>query len=195
MDIEKDILSVRSKKQVLKLVTWVGKDKLRFQHVMKIFLEGEEPSAKKSAWILGHCVERHPAFVAPWQKHIVKKLQQPGVHEALKRNGVRILQFAEIPRSMQGVVANLCFGFISSHDESIAVRTFSMTVIANIAREEPALRKELETLVRQMIPYSTAAFRARAKKVLKNPGIVELLENPENAYESELKRFTRSRLS
>ena len=72
-------------------------------------------------------------------------------------------------------MANLCFELISSIDEPIAVRTFSMTVLANIVQEEPELKKELEIVVRQMFPYATPAFRARAKKVLKNHEIEELI--------------------
>ena len=68
---------------------------------------------------------------------------------------------------------------ISSPDEPIAVRTFSITVLARIAQEEPALRKELEIIVRQMLPYATAAFRARAKKILKNSEIKERVAYPD----------------
>jgi hypothetical protein len=173
MDIEKEILAVRSKEQVVKLVKWVGKDKKRFQQLMKYFLQGEEQLAKKSAWIIGHCAELYPDLVSPWLKPMVKIMQKPGLHGAVKRNVVRILQFVDIPRSLQGVVANLCFELISLIDEPIAVRTFSMIVLAKIAQEEPGLRKELEIVVRQMLPYATPAFRARAKKILKNSEIEE----------------------
>jgi hypothetical protein len=106
------------------------------------------------------------------------------VHDALKRNAVRILQFADIPRGLQGIVANICFELISSPDESIAVRTFSMTVLAKIARKEPELKKELDIAVRQMLPYATPAFRARAKKVLKKSEIEEILANQDEIWET-----------
>jgi hypothetical protein len=167
LDIEREILAVRAKEQVVKLVKWVGNDKKRFQLLMELFLQGEDLTVKKSAWIIGHCAELHPELVSPWLKPMIKKIQEPGVPDAVKRNVVRILQFADIPRGLQGVVANLCFAFISSIDEPIAVRTFSMTVLANISQEEPGLKKELEIIVRNMLPYATPAFRARAKKVLK----------------------------
>jgi hypothetical protein len=178
MDIEKEILAVRSKEQVVRLVKWVGKDKSRFQHLMEFFLQEDEPLAKKSAWIIGHCAEKHPELVSTWLKPMMKKMQEPGVHDAVKRNAVRILQFVNIPRGLQGIVANLCFELISSIDEPIAVRTFSMTVLANIAQKEPELKKELEIVVRQMLPYATPAFRARAKKAFKNHEIEEFNNLP-----------------
>ena len=178
MDIEKEILAVRSKDQVATLVKWVGKDKMRFQQLMEFLLQGDEPLAKKSAWIIGHCAEEHPELVSPWLKPMINRMQETGVHSAVKRNVVRILQFVEIPRKLQGVVANLCFELISSIDEPIAVRTFSITVLAKIAQVEPELKKELEIVVRKMLPYATPAFRARAKKVLKNREIEELINLP-----------------
>ena len=147
MDIEKEILAVRSKDQVEKIVKWIGKDKMRFQHLMKFFLQGDEQLARKSAWIIGHCAERHPEMVSPWLKPMINRMQKAGVHDAVKRNVVRILQFVKIPRRLQGIVANLCFELISSIEEPIAVRTFSMTVLANIDQEEPELKKELEIIV------------------------------------------------
>ena len=166
MDLEKEILAVRSKEQVVKLVRWVGNDKMRFRQLMEYIFHGEAQLAKKSAWIIGHCAELHPALVSPWIQAIIKALRKRGVHDAVKRNMVRILQFTDIPRGLQGSVANLCFEFISSFEEPIAVRTFSMTVLAKIAWEEPMLWKEFEIVVRQMLPYATPAFRARAKKEL-----------------------------
>jgi len=168
MDVEKEILEVRSKTQVLKLVKWVGNDKMRFQQLMKYMIYGEDHLAKNSAWILGHSAELYPALATPWLQAMIKILQRRGVHDAVKRNVVRILQFVDIPHKFRGKVVNLCFEFISSLTEPIAVRTFSMSVLATIALEEPILRKEFEIVVRQVFPYATPAFRARAKKYLKN---------------------------
>ena len=109
MDIEKEILAVRSKEQMVRLVKWVGKDKSHFQHLMELFLQGDGPLAKKSAWIIGHFAEGHPELVLPWLRPMIKRIQEPGVHDAVKRNTIRILQFVDIPRKLQGVVANFCF--------------------------------------------------------------------------------------
>lgn len=168
MDIEKEILAVHSKEHVVKLVKWVGNDKMRFQQLMEYLLCGEGQLANKSAWIIGHSAERNPALVSPWLKAMIKLIQKRGVHGTVKRNVIRILQFVDIPRGLQGAVANLSFELISSFEEPNAVRTFSMTVLAKIAWEEPILWNEFEIVVRQMLPYASPAFRARAKKVLKS---------------------------
>ncbi len=172
-NIHDDVLTVRSKQQVNKLIRWIGTDRRRYGELMNFFLNGEEQLAKKSAWIIGHCTESHPELAGPWIEPMIKKIQEPETQGALKRNVVRILQFVEIPKKLQGTVTNLCFDLISSPNEEIAVRTFSMTVISNIAKNEPDLMKELATVVRQMLPYSTPAFRARARMIIRTPEIEE----------------------
>ncbi len=167
MNLENELGTVRSKQEVNVLVRWVGKDKTRFKQLMTCFLQDDEELVRRAAWVLGHCVEAYPRLMQPWLKPLLKKMRRPGAHCAIKRNGVRILQFVNIPRKLQGTVTNLCFDYLTSMDEPIAVRTFSMTVLSNIAEHAPELKKELKLTVRQLLPYSTAAFRARAKKVLK----------------------------
>ena len=101
MDIEKEILAVHSKEHVVKLVRWVGNDKMRFQQLMEYLLRGEGQLANKSAWIIGHSTELHPALVSPWLKAMIKLVQKRGVPGAVKRNVVRILQFVDIQRGLQ----------------------------------------------------------------------------------------------
>jgi hypothetical protein len=153
---------------------------------MTLFLQEDEELVRRSAWILGHCAEAYPSLMQPWLKPLLKKMQKPGVHCAVKRNGVRILQFVDIPRGLRGTVTNLCFAYLTSLDEPIAVRTFSMTVIAKIAEHEPELRKELELTVRQFLPYSSPAFRARAKRILKNHENEEGLSRVDELWAREL---------
>jgi hypothetical protein len=172
--LREEVLGVRSKAQVNRFIRWIGTDKKRYGLLMEFFLGGEELLARKAAWIIGHCTEKHPRLASPWLEKMTAKIKQPGVHGALKRNAVRILQFTEIPDRLKGSVTNLCFDLLSSPKEDIAVRTFSITVIANIAKEEPELQKELGIVVEQMLPYTTPAFRARARKVLKSRKIEEV---------------------
>jgi hypothetical protein len=65
------------------------------------------------------------------------------------------------------MVANLCFDFISDTKSAVAPQAIAITVISKIAIKEPDLMKELQVHVRQMLPYGTPAFRARAKKLFK----------------------------
>jgi hypothetical protein len=173
MNLQAEILKEHSskrspsdKRNTVRLAQWVGTDKSRFKELMELFLKGEYRVTQRSAWIVRHCAQQHPHLLAPYLEPMLKRMMEPGVHVAVKRNVIGILQDIEIPRRLYGKVASLCFGFLESN-EPIAVRVFSMTVLANIAQHEPDLKKELRLIIEQRMPWEGPAFRARGKKVLK----------------------------
>ena len=100
-------------------------------------------------------------------KAIIRHLKTPGLHDAVKRNTVRILQFITIPRSLQGQAAAICFDLFQNTEEPVAVRVFSMSVLARIAHDQPELKSELKILIEDHLPYASAGFLSRARKVLK----------------------------
>jgi hypothetical protein len=168
MKLESEISNLRSKHQVERLIRWIGTDTKRFAQLMRLFFQSDQDISRRSAWVVGHCCERSPELAGPWLKAMIKKIQEPHVHTAIQRSVMRVLNFVEIPRSLTGTVVNICFHFISDTKTAIAPQAFAVTIVSNIAQKEPELLKELRVLVRRMLPYSTAAFRARAKKIFKD---------------------------
>jgi hypothetical protein len=55
---------------------------------------------------------------------------------------------------------------LADPNETVAVRVFSMTVAAKIARNEPELVNELRMIAAKYPQVATAGFRARARRVL-----------------------------
>lgn len=166
-DLRTEILKEHSKRQSVKIASWVGGSKSRFAKLMKLFLTDEILIVQRSAWIISLCADDHPSLIKPWLKQLIAKMIEPDVHNAVPRNILRILQFVDIPRSLQGVVANACFDFLSSKDTPIAIKAFSMTVLANIAEHEPDLKNEIRLIIQQMLPYGSGGIVSRGKKVLK----------------------------
>ncbi|MBC8173897.1 MAG: hypothetical protein H7X71_08330, partial [Chitinophagales bacterium] len=80
----------------------------------------------------------------------------------------RILQNIEIPKSLLGMAATICFELLADINEPVAIRCFSMTVLANISEKEPDIKNELRLLIEEQLPFGTAGFKSRARKVLKS---------------------------
>ena len=93
-------------------------------------------------------------------------LDKKDAHVAVKRNIMRLLQDIEIPKQLYGTITDKSFMLLDPK-ETIAVRVFSMTVLANIAKQEPDLKKELRIVIEDQLLYASAGFLSRAKKVLK----------------------------
>ena len=167
MDLKATALKEHSKAQCNKIVKYVGNDPKKFAELVNVFLSGPYRVTQRISWPLSCCVEQNTTLIHPHLTKILKYVQTPGVHDAVKRNVVRLLQFIDIPRKNQGVVADICFKFFNDSKEPIAVRVFSMTVLANLAKEIPELKNELIPLIEDQMPYASAGFVSRGRKVLK----------------------------
>jgi hypothetical protein len=167
LNLEEEILKEHSKRQTVRLAEWIGGDRGRFGQLMALFLRGEYRVTQRSAWIVSQCADAHPELITPWLGPMIRRMQEPGTHDAVRRNVIRIFQFTEIPRRLQGKTATVCFEYLGDPGQPVAVKCNSMTVLTNMALKEPHLAHELRIVVEQILPYSTAAFRARAKKTLK----------------------------
>jgi hypothetical protein len=167
MDLVKLILSAHSKAMKDKVVKYVGNDAKRFKELVNIFLEGPYRVTQRAAWPLSYCVGQHPTLIRPHLKTVLNYLSKPGIHDSVKRNTIRLLQGIDIPKSLQGKAANICFEYLSNPKEPIAVRVFSMTVLANIAKENPELKNEIIPIIEDQLPFGSAGFRHRGMRVLK----------------------------
>jgi hypothetical protein len=166
MDLLKAILKEHSHDQCHRIVKYIGDDKKKFADLMKLFFTGEYRVTQRAAWPVSVCVEHHPELIKPYFKKILNYMRQPGTHEAVWRNIVRLLQFVEIPKTHQGQVMNSCFEFISDPQTPIAIKADSLTVLDNLSRSYPEIKPELKLIIEERWEHETAAFRSRARKIL-----------------------------
>ncbi|MBS1557091.1 MAG: hypothetical protein JST69_00070 [Bacteroidetes bacterium] len=166
-DLSKELLKEYSKKQCIRIVQYVGNDADRLAELVNVFLGGPYRITQRAAWPLSYCVQKHPELIIPHLKTILKFTGQEGAPDAVKRNVMRFLQFMSIPKKYQGATLNLCLRFLSNKKEAVAVRVFAMTVLANLSKELPELKNELIPLIEDEMPYASAGFRSRGKRLLK----------------------------
>jgi len=167
MDLREEVLKEHSKKQVLKIAAWIGNNEDRFRQFLHIFLNDEYRVVQRISWVLSVVAETHPGLVEKNIGRIVKELDAPDIHVAVKRNVIRVMQFLNIPVKHRARVFDHCISYIADPNETIAVRCFAMTVAAKIANYYPELFIELEQTINLLIKDSTPGLRARAKMVLK----------------------------
>jgi hypothetical protein len=170
LDLEQELLRDHSKRQRSRLVRWVGNDASRFAELMRLFLKGDFVIAQRAAWVVSGCVDQHHDLARPWLRKMLRRTQEDGVHDAVRRNVLGLLRYVDIPGPLLGEVATVCFDFLAAQGQPIAVRAFSMVILGNIAQREPGLKSELRLLIEQNLPYGSAAFAACARKVLKQMG-------------------------
>lgn len=114
MHLRSSILAEHSKAQCNKIVQWVGNDQKRFDELFNLFLHDEYRVVQRAAWPVSYCVIAHPEFIKNHWASLIKHVQKPGIHDSVKRNTVRLLQYLDIPKKHQGQIMDICFGFVES---------------------------------------------------------------------------------
>jgi hypothetical protein len=122
--------------------------------------------ASRAAWVMSYCVIKNPVLIESYLEKLIKNLNAD-VHVAVKRNTVKVLQYVDIPEKLWGRAATACIYLLQSNKEPVAVKVFSMTVLANICKHEPELATELKLIIENQLPFASAGFKARAKKILR----------------------------
>lgn len=166
MNIKDELIREHSKENAESIAQYIGTNKTRFAELMEIFLGDDTRLTQRSAWALSKSIDRHPHLLTPYLEAVISNLQND-IPVAVKRNTVRILQDVDIPEDLMGPLANVCFQFMESGEETIAVKVFSMTILFNITKKEPDLKNELRLLIEAQLPYGSAGFKSRGKKILK----------------------------
>ncbi len=167
MQLRQTILAEHSKINCTRIAKWVGSNQQRFDELFNLFLYDEDRVVQRAAWPLSYAVMAHPQLI---QKHfgkLLKNLKKPGLHDAVKRNTVRLLQSIAIPKKYQGEVMNICFDYIISPGEKPAVKAFSLTVLQHLSKQYPEIKQELKTIIDDRWDLESTAFKSRAKKIFK----------------------------
>ena len=168
MDIRQALMAEHSKRQVTAIVEFIGDNPKRFAELMKLFFAGEYRLTQRAAWPMNYCAERHPKLILPYLPKLLDCLEREDMHDAVKRNVMRLLQYIEISKRLAGKVYAHAVELLDDPYQPIAVRVFAMSVAARIAKSEPDLMNELRLIVSKHLPHSTAAFKVRAREILKS---------------------------
>jgi hypothetical protein len=166
MSFREELLKEHSKRHTVYLMKKIGPNQASFDVLIGLFLGDEYRVTQRASWVVSHCIDEYPWLIENHLRAIIENLQKP-VHVAVKRNTLRILQFIDIPEDLMGLTADLCFSFLNSGKETIAVKIFAMTVLFNIVKKYPELDYELKISIEEQMPFGSGGFKSRGKKILK----------------------------
>lgn len=167
MIIEKELSRKISKSNAIKVANFIGCNGSLFKQLVKILLDDNNPAAPQAAWTLSFCVQQCPDVIYPHLEALIDNLYRKKLHDAVKRNTLREMQHINIPEKFQGKAADICFKFLSSGTEAIAIRAFSITVLCNICKQQPELKNELQLILKEQMRNGEPAITSRGKKALK----------------------------
>ena len=166
MDIKEALLYEHSKTQRDKILKYIGDDAEKFDVLMVLFFGGEHNVSQRAAWVMSYCAEKYPVIIKPYLVKLVQHLDTNKIHDSIKRNTFRLLQYINVPKKAQGQLLHKCYEYILSKDEPPAIKAFAITVAFNICQQEPDLLNELKVIVDDLLEHSNSpAILSRCKQV------------------------------
>ncbi len=147
-------------------VAYIGNDPERFDQLMDGFFNGTSRLVQRSAWVLSKSADKYPHLLEPHYEKMILNLAHDTPVSVL-RNSLRILQNKTIEGDLLGPLVNISFELLASAEQPIAVKVFAMTVLSQACKQEPDLANELRPLIEEQMPYGSAGFKSRGKKILR----------------------------
>lgn len=155
----------RSKEHIGRIGQWVAQSPERVAALIALFTGQPPRLAELAAWVVGDLGVQQPELFAPWVPRLIAFIEQPGLHNSLYRNALRVLQSLDIPPDLQGQCADVCFRLFDSPQEAIAVRVFAGYTLINICKAEPDLWPELLIRAEEYAVHGSPGMKACYKKV------------------------------
>ncbi len=167
MNLKTSLPERYSKEDFKEIIDWINGSHEHFAELMEIFFDGNTRKNQYTAGLMIHCIDEWDYLLNPHLEKLILNLQNDGLHDAIKRNTVRVLQGVKIPENLHGIIVDICFKYLENPSEAIAIKVFSMTIIHNLTKYYPELKEELRFILEEQIPFQSAGFRSRAGKILR----------------------------
>ncbi len=166
MDVKQLLLSEHSREQSGRVMEEVINDPNLIGELIRCTNSSDLVLAQRAAWPLGLLGTSHAHLFNPYVKELIECLENP-IHPAISRNAYRVLQFVNVPEEHEGNLFELCARDLSNPKNPVAIKVFCMTVAFNICQKYPDLKPELKLLIEAGLEHSTAGYRSRSRKLLK----------------------------
>ena len=144
----------------------VGDSTEKFNTLLELSLYDKDPVAWRAAWILDSSDEVHPGLGSGSISRIVNRLPKVKSTGTL-RCLLRMLSRYKIDEEDQGLLIDLCFGYMVSELYPVAVKVHAMQIIYHHVLMYPELKEELVTVIRDQIVNNTVGFKSRGMRIIK----------------------------
>lgn len=166
MDIAQQLLAQHSVENIQKVSEYIGNEEDRFAELIQLMLITEGKLPQYAAWAMSYCTDKYPSLILPHIPTLLPLLTHPTIHDAVKRSIIRVLQFCELPEPYWGEIYNACFQVMDNPHAAIALRAFSMTVLARIVEHYPELAQELYDTIQTHLQFGSPGIRNRGAKTM-----------------------------
>lgn len=167
MDIAAQLAAEHSKSLTDRLIVYAGEKPQHLHQLIELVLGSDRLLAQRASWPLSYAVLQHLEWAKPYEAKMLKHLLREDIHDAEKRNLLRIWMHSLPDEKHLSTLFDRCFELARRSHEAGAVRAFSIQVLGHIAAPYSELREEVQYLLADLEQESTPAIRSSTRTVLK----------------------------
>ena len=165
MDFRKQLLAEASRRNIDFITGTIDGKKEHFEKVFPLIYDSNGYIANRAGWVVEKCAAKYPYLVKPHINEIIEFLPQISFG-GLRRLMLKVLTLLSIPETRMGEVFDLCLTWLESPKEKVAVKVYSMQILADFCKTEPGLIPELLSIIENHYERNSFAFQSRADKIL-----------------------------
>ena len=147
MDLSASIASIKSKRRVLEVRSWIGTDGNRFDELMRLVFNGDDRQRQKASWILAHISDHNPELCEPYLDNMLNVIELEGEHQSVYRSLIRVFTKCELPEELHERINDIMFAVAASTHRSVAERAFAMQVCSRMVGAHPEFSEELLEII------------------------------------------------
>jgi len=166
MDYIAQLQQENSRKNIDIIAKNIGNNLNEFQKIVDIVYSEKAPLPQRASWVIATISEKHPSLITAFIEQFISSIDEFKI-AGIKRNILLALCNQKIPKKLQSKLIDYCYKYIMSSAEPVAIKVHSMQIIANLCKEHPDLIPELKIVIEEGTQKNSAAFKARAKMILK----------------------------
>lgn len=166
MDYFAQLSKEHSRSNTDSIAKFIGRNPKEFKKIIEIIYTAEAPLPQRASWLLAVLSRKEPELIKPYVSKFINTINDFKI-DGIKRNMLNALCTQEIPKQLQGKTVNLCFNFILSPTETVAVKVLSLDILSKFIKNYPEMKNELHAVIEDQLPRTTVAFQSKGNKILR----------------------------
>jgi len=165
------ILAAKYKTDIDNLADFYIKNETLIPELLSFFDQNKNKRLQaRIFWIIRTCFELKSNIIEPYFVKFTQIVNEKDLNPGVYRNLLAI--FAETKHHFTDVenelICNASFDFLIDPKSPIAIKIHAMAVLEKIIVQFPELKKELIIILEDQLPFSSAGFKSRATKLLRD---------------------------
>lgn len=165
-ELKNQLQLAHSKSNTNLIVSKIQSGKFKLPDVFSIIKKNEALYAQRAAWIISTLSDKNKELLAPHYDDLISLIDQK-YHDAVLRSTYRTLASMTIKEKDQAKVFDNSMYFLNSKRTAVAIKSWVIDVLMNIATPYPDLQNEILLSIEPQLPFATSGLKGKIMKTIK----------------------------